>query len=422
MQGTGLPLLGGKAQVDQGSTAHAARAHRGEGVMATGIEPPAVRRIDWPALRARFPLLASHGFINSCSYGLLSTDVEAAFHQYLADRHRHGSHWDHWVGRYEGLRAGFAALLGASADEIAVTGSASAGINSVATAMRFDGPRNKVVITDLEFPTNAQIWHAQAMRGARVVQVGGCGNRSIEERLDAEIDEQTQLVAVTHVCYRNGEMLDVAAIARMARARGAYLLVDGFQAVGTGPIDVHAMGCDFYAGGTLKYLLGTAGVGFLYARRDTTAGLQPTVTGWFAQDDIGAMDHRQHRPAHSARRFEAGTPPVPNVYAAAAGLDLVAEVGLDAIAERIGMLTARIIGHAHRLSLTVATPVDPGRHGAMIALRSHDAEAMVAALHGEDIVTSSRDGNLRLSPHFYNDESDIDAVFDAIARHRALMR
>ncbi len=385
-------------------------------------EMMAAAMTDWNSLRARFPLLARHGFLNSCSYGLLSTEVEAAFGQYLADRHEYGSHWDHWVGRYEALRGDFATLLGADADEIAVTGSASAGINAVASSMHFDGDRNKVVMTDLEFPTNAQIWYAQAARGANIVQVPEGGNATTLERLAAAIDDRTRIVAVTHVCYRNGEKLDVGAIARMARARGAYVLIDGFQAIGTAPIDVHALDCDFYAGGTLKYLLGTAGVGFLYARRATTKDLQPSVTGWFAQDDIGAMDHRGHHPASTARRFEAGTPPVPNVYAAAAGLGIIAEVGLEAIGRRIAHLTARIVEHAQLLGIGMATPDDPARRGAMVALRSHDAPAMVTALHEADIVTSSRDGNVRLSPHFYNNEEDIDRVFEAILRHRALMR
>ena len=376
----------------------------------------------WSALRARFPLLAQERFINSCSYGVLSTDVEAAFHSYLADRHRHGSHWDAWIGHYEALRADFALLLGASVDEIAVTTSASAGINAVASALRFDGGRDKVVITDFEFPTNAQIWHAQAMRGAKVAQIAGDERTPLLERLAQTIDETTRIVAVTHVCYRNGERLDVAAIARMARAKGALVLIDGFQAVGTMPIDVAALDCDFYVGGTLKYLLGTAGVAFLYARAATTAALEPTATGWFAQADIGAMDHRAHTPAPSARRFEAGTPPVPNVYAARAGLAILAEAGLPAIGARIAMLTARIAEHAAALGIPMATPTDPDRHGAMMALRSHDAPAMVDALHGERIVTSSRDGNVRLSPHFYNSAADIDEVFNAIGRHRALMR
>ena len=375
---------------------------------------------DWSRLRARFRLLETQLFMNSCSYGLLSDSVEAAFHEYLADRHAHGSHWDAWVGRYEGLRGDFAALLGADSSEIAVTGSASAGINSVATAMRFDEGRDKVVITDLEFPTNAQIWYAQGARGATVERVAADGNATLLERLESVIDERTRIVAVTHVCYRNGERIDVAAVARLAKAKGALVLIDGFQAVGTMPIDVRALDCDFYVGGTLKYLLGTAGVAFLYARADTTAAIQPTITGWFAQEDIGAMDHTAHHPAHSARRFEGGTPPVPNIYAARAGLKIIAEIGLEAIGTRIAGLTARIVEHARRLHIPMATPDDPARRGAMVALRCHDAPALVTALHAAGIVTSSRDGNLRLSPHFYNEDADVDRVFAAIEANRGL--
>lgn len=376
---------------------------------------------DWAALRSRFPLLERQCFINSCSYGLLSDTVEAAYLEYLSDRHTHGSHWDAWVGRYEALRADFARLLGAEASEIAVTGSASAGINAVATAMRFDQGRDKVVISDLEFPTNAQIWYAQEARGATVERVVADGNASILERFEDAIDERTAIVAVTHVCYRNGEKLDVGAIAKMAKAKGAYMLIDGFQAVGTTPIDVKALDCDFYVGGTLKYLLGSAGVAYLFARAATTAALQPTSTGWFAQDDIGAMDHRAHHPAASARRFEGGTPPVPNLYAARAGLGVIEQVGLAAIGERIAGLTARIADHARTLSIPMATPDDPARRGAMVALRAHDAPAMVEALHQAGIISSSRDGNVRLSPHFYNNDDDIDIVFRAIERHRSLM-
>ena len=378
--------------------------------------------IDWTGLRKRFSLLEHQCFMNSCSYGLLSTDVEAAWHEYLSDQHLYGSHWEAWIERYEALRGDFAALLGADNDEIAVTASASAGINAVATAMQFDESRNKIVITDLEFPTNAQIWYAQEARGAKVFRVTAGDDDNLLERLDAAIDERTRIVAITHVCYRNGEMLDVAAITRMAQAKGALVLIDGFQAIGTRPIDVYAIGCDFYVGGTLKYLLGTAGVAFLYARRETTSALQPTVTGWFAQEDVNAMDHTAHRPASDARRFEAGTPPVPNVYAARAGLGVIAEVGLEAIGQRIAGLTARIADMARARGIEMATPDDPARRGPMVALRSHDAPAMVAKLHAARIITSSRDGNVRLSPHFYNSNDDVDTIFAAIDTHLELMK
>lgn len=376
---------------------------------------------DWSRLRARFPLFERQCFMNSCSYGVLSDSVEAAYLEYLADRHAHGSDWDAWIGRYEALRSDFSRLLRCTPEEIAVTGSASAGINAVASAMSFDDDRKKIVITDLEFPTNAQIWYAQEARGATVERVIADGNATLLERLEEAIDERTRIVAVTHVCYRNGEKLDVAAIARLARAKGAYVLIDGFQAVGTMPIDMREIDCDFYVGGTLKYLLASAGVAYLYARAATTAELQPTATGWFAQQDIGAMDARAHHPATSARRFEGGTPPIPNVYAARAGLAIIEEIGLRAIDERIAGLTASIAAHANQLGIPMATPDDASRRGAMVALRSHDAPAMVAALHEANIVTSSRDGNVRLSPHFYNEQSDVETVFRAIERHRPLM-
>lgn len=381
----------------------------------------AATKTDWSKLRARFPLLERQCFMNSCSYGLLSDSVEAAYLEYLADRHAHGSDWDNWVVRYEALRGDFARLLGCRSDEVAVTGSASAGINAVASAMTFDEERNKVVITDLEFPTNAQIWYSQQARGAIVDRVAAEGNECLLDRLAEAIDERTRIVAVTHVCYRNGEKLDVKAIAQLARAKGALILVDGFQAVGTMLLDVTALDCDFYVGGTLKYLLGSAGVAYLYARAATTAALQPVTTGWFAQEDIGAMNARAHNPARSARRFEGGTPPVPNVYAARAGLAILEEVGLDAVGYRIEMLTASIADHARNAGISMATPDDPSRRGAMVALRSRDAPAIVTALHEANIVTSSRDGNLRLSPHFYNDLEDVETVFRAIARHRHLM-
>ena len=377
--------------------------------------------IDWAAQRARFPIFQSTNYINSCSYGALSNEVEAAFHAYLADRHANGSDWNNWVGHNEALRTDFAALLGVSAGEIAVTASASAGINAIASAMDFTGPRNKIVITDLEFPTNAQIWYAQQPRGAIIEQVAADDRRSLIEKLDAAIDETTRIVAVTHVCYRNGEKLDVAAIGALARAKGAYFLIDGYQAIGTMPIDLAAWGADFYVGGTLKYLLGTAGIGFLYAREAILDALWPTVTGWFAQEDISAMDHTRHNPAHSARKFEGGTPPVPNIYAVRAGLSILAEIGLPAIESRIAGLTAHILQQAAAADIPVATPDDVHRRGAMVALRCRDAGQLVEALQRERMVTSWRDGNLRLSPHFYNQEGDIDAIFAALARHRHLV-
>jgi selenocysteine lyase/cysteine desulfurase len=376
---------------------------------------------DWAAIRARFPVLEAKTYLNSCAYGALATDVMAAVHEYLDDRMTKGTDWNYWVARNDGARTAIADFLGASEDEVAVTTSASAGINSVASALSYDRPRKKVVISDLEFPTNAQIWYAQERRGAEVVRVAEDNGYIPVERFEAAIDEDTLIVAVTQVCFRNGARLDIPAIVEIARRKGALVLVDGYQGLGTFAFDVREVRPDFVVGGMVKYLLGTAGIGFLYVRRDLIENLVPTVTGWFAQTDIFAMDTTRYDPAPNARRFEMGTPPVINCYAAEAGLRLLREVGMPHIEGRVSDLTAAIVAEARSEGYTLAVPDDPERRGALITLRTHDENALVAWLEERNIVTSSRFGNLRISPHFYNNHADIDKLFRELRKQRHLL-
>src|SRR5579862_7117108 len=222
---------------------------------------------DFKALRRRFPVLERKTYLNSGSYCALADSVRDAINAYMDDRLQVGANWDVWVMKNEAVRSAMAAVLRAAPDEIAITASASAGINALASALDFSGPRNKVVVSDFEFPTNAQIWHAQEPRGARIVHVPRAADGDIPlESFARLIDEETQLVAVTQVCFRNGAMLDVAAIARLAHQRGAKILLDCYQSVGSRTVDVKDLGVDFAVGGMLKYLLGTAGLGFLYVR------------------------------------------------------------------------------------------------------------------------------------------------------------
>ena len=357
---------------------------------------------DWAAVRTRFPVLDKKTYFNSCAYGALAIDVISALEKYVQDRLEKGTDWNYWVERNDSVRTAVAEFLGAATDEVAVTTSASAGINSVASALNFEPGRNKVVVSDFEFPTNAQIWYAQEARGARVVRVEEKNGYIPPENFEAAIDEETLIVAVTQVCFRNGARLDIPAIVEIARSKGALVLVDGYQGLGTFDFDVHRDGPDFLVGGMLKYLLGTAGIGFLYVRQALIASLVPTVTGWFAQSDIFAMDNTRYDPAPDARRFEMGTPPVPNCYAAEAGFNILAEIGLPIIEKRIVELTAAIISESKSAGYSLAMPENPERHGALITLRTHDEHALVASLEDQGIVTSCRYGNLRISSHFYN--------------------
>jgi selenocysteine lyase/cysteine desulfurase len=277
------------------------------------------------------------------------------------------------------------------------------------------------VISNFEFPTNAQIWYAQERRGAKVVRVPEVKGYIPVEDFEAAIDDDTLIVAVTQVCFRNGARLDIPAIVEIARSKGALVLVDGYQGLGTFAFDVGKVRPDFVVGGMVKYLLGTAGIGFLYVRRDLIEKLVPTVTGWFAQSDIFAMDTTRYNPASNARRFEMGTPPVVNCYAAEAGFKVLEEFGMVLIEDRLSELTAAIVAEAKSAGYTLAVPDDPEKRGALITLRTHDENALVASLEERNVVTSSRFGNLRISPHFYNDHDDVDKLFRALRQQRHLL-
>ncbi|MBX3015924.1 MAG: aminotransferase class V-fold PLP-dependent enzyme [Caldilineaceae bacterium] len=372
-------------------------------------------------MRERFPIFEKKVYLNSCSQGALSQDVQLAYAQYLRDWEEQGSPWELWVEKLEATRHAFAGLIQADAAEVAVTGSVSAGVNALASALDFSGPRNKVVVSDFEFPTMGQIWHAQAPRGACVVHVPGAGNSIPLERFADAIDETTLVVSLTHVCYRNGVMLDIPALVELAHSKGAFVLLDAYQTLGTMPIDVKALAVDFLVGGTLKYLLAASGQAYLYVRKELLPSLHPTAAGWFSQANIFAMDHTAHTPAPTACKFEAGSPPVPNLYATLAGIKLVQSVGLAKIQRHVRELTHAIKAGVMQRGWNLVSPVDPNHHGALITVRSHKVDLLVKWLAADDIIVSSRDQNLRISPHFYNNHADVERLLAGLTKHKQLL-
>ncbi len=374
------------------------------------------------SIRDRFPILERAVYTNSCSQGALSNDVRAAYEQYMTDWDDRGAPWELWVEQAEGARARFARLLNATPDEIAVTTSVSAGVSSLLSGLRHAEGRNKIVISDFEFPTIGQITHAQELLGSKVDHVAAAPDATIPlERLAEAIDDETGLVAITLVSFRNGSKTDVKEVIRLAHEVGALVLVDSFQGVGAIPIDVQDLNADFVTGGVLKYLLGSSGLAFLYCRADLLPQITPTVTGWFADEDIFKMDIYDYSPSATARKFESGTPPIPNIYAGNAGMDLMHEIGIAATERHVGRLTAQLIDGLDRIGAKMVTPRDPTKRGPMVAVATTDEQAMVAALKEDGILTSARDGNIRLSFHCYNSEEDIESVVAGLEKHSDML-
>jgi selenocysteine lyase/cysteine desulfurase len=364
-------------------------------------------------VRHRFPIFERLVYVNSCSQGALSDAVRESYEQYLRDWEEEGAPWEYWVEREDAARAAFARVVGAEPEEIAVTTSLSAGVSALASGLRY-ARRSKIVTTELEFPTVGQIWHAQESRGARVVHAP-------LEGFDRAIDDDTAVVSITHVSYRTGEMIDVQEVVRLAHERGALVVLDAYQSAGSVPLDVKELGVDFLAAGTVKYLLGSAGLAFFYCRRELFEKAWPTATGWFADQDIFAMDIHDYSPAATARRFQAGTPPIPSIYAGIAGIELIESIGIEETREHVLHLNAHLVAGIDELGGTVVTPRERDRHGALICVKATDVDELVAALGRWGIVSSERDGNVRISPHAYNSIEDIDLVLEALAANHELL-
>src|SRR6266478_6778583 len=370
------------------------------------------------AIRSKFPVFKEKIYLNSCSQGALSEQVEAGFLEYLRSWHEQGSPWELWVEHYEEARGLFARFIGAEPDEVAVVASASAGINSIASALSFQ-QRRKVVLGEFEFPTMGHIWLAQRQRGAEVVFVEASNDRLTVEGYDELIDQDTLIVPLTHICFMNGFRMPTAEITEMAHHRGALVLLDDYQDCGTRPMDVKAMDLDFYVSGTLKYLLGPPGLAFLYVRKSLALSLLPSITGWFGQANPFAFDVKLLEPAPNARRFQAGTPAIPPVYGANEGVRLLQEIGPQNIASQVGTLTKALLQGASELGIRSKTPADSV--GPLVVLQAKDSDALVKIFAESGMVVSNRHDGLRISFHVYNTLDDVRAALGLLEKNIGLL-
>ncbi|MBC3189595.1 aminotransferase class V-fold PLP-dependent enzyme [Pseudonocardia sp. C8] len=367
--------------------------------------------------RRRFPAFADTVHLASCSQGALSDELSSALAEFQHTIRAHGAPWDLWMGTVERARTMFAELIGATPDEVAVVPSASAGAYQVASTQDW-GARPGLVTTDLEFPSVAHVWLAQRERGARIAFADEHDGQVRAEDYAAAIGDDTGLVSVPLVSYRNGYRFEVADVVAAAHARGAKVLVDAYQGLGVEPVSVRELDCDYLVCGALKYLLGIPGIAFLYVRGGLADAVDPPATGWFGRRDPFEFDPRNLDYPAGARRFEAGTPSVPSAYGAVAGLRLLAGLDAKAVRAHVTDLTSYLVDELRAAGETVGSPSDAERRGPQVAVRDADPEALSAYLKSRRIVCSPRGDVLRISFHYYNDASDVDAVLRALADHR----
>jgi len=366
------------------------------------------------SFRSRFPIFQKKTYLNSCSQGALSDNVEASLKDHLRSWNEQGSPWDLWVERYEAARSAFAKFIGARPDEVAVVSSVSAAVSTIASALNFE-KRPKVVMGAFEFPTMGQVWLAQEPRGAKIHFIEPKDGRIDPDAYAKIVDDKTLIVPVAHVCFMNGFRSNPGEVVKIAHRQGALAMLDDYQDVGTRPVNVKDLDVDFYVAGTLKYLLSPSGAAFLYVRPELIEKLTPTITGWFAQREPFAFDVKHFDPSPTARRFEHGSPPVPQVYAATAALELLSGIGFQNIAGHIAGLTQALLDGAKGLGIKTKTPDDS--RGPLVVLQMEDIDSMSKQFAAQNLVVSQRMDGLRVSFHAYNTMDDVSTVLGALEKN-----
>ena len=373
------------------------------------------------ALRDVCPLLKTSIYLANCSQGPLSDPVRAAIEDFMEDWATMGMHWDAWVEEVERARTAFAALIGAQPEEVAVGSSVSQLVSSLASALASASSTSgrRIVTSAAEFPGVAHAWLALREAGYTVDVLAGRNAGIItEDDIVESLDTRTRLLSCPHVCYANGMMLDLERVTQAAHAHEVLIFVDAYQSIGTIPIDVKASNIDFLAAGTLKYLLGTAGIAFLYIKPGLLEMLRPTVTGWFGRGNPFAFDPFHLDYAASAARFDLGTPTIINAYAARAGMQLIREIGVARIRRQIERLSKLAYRLAPQLGLQIVGAQDTPHKGATTAVQTASAEQahqLEAALRQRGIVVSARSRALRLAPHGFTREEELEQAMQTVA-------
>lgn len=375
--------------------------------------------MNWTDWRAEFPILQRTAYLNSCSLGALSRRSEQRLRDFRNEWHQYGaSAWyETWVGRLDELRGRVAGMLGADAAEIAFGASISAALSVIASAIDYEPPRNRVVVAELDFPTQAYQWMARP--GVEVVRVPSDDGVTIDPQRWADaIDERTAVVATSHVFFTTGAIQNLPTIGGLVRDAGALFLVDDYQSSGQVPIDVGEAGADVLVTGPLKWLLGGPGLAYTWVRPDLIRDLTPTIAGWWGVQDQFEFDIERLAFKDDARRFELGTPALHTVHTALGGQQIIDEIGVEAIRARNSVLTERLIDRARTAGFGLRIADDAAARSAIVMIAASDPHGAVEHLAEAGIIVDARPGHVRVSPHFYNTEEEVDRTVAALEEWR----
>jgi kynureninase len=362
--------------------------------------------------RGEFPILDRSTYMISNSLGAMPRGVYDAMRSYADSWAERGVRaWEEgWWEMAVGVGDKIAPLIGAGPGEISLHQNVTLTQAVISSCFDFRGPRNKVVMVELEFPSIQYFYQEQRRHGARVEVVPTPDHIRIDmDKLLAAIDETTLLVPISQVLFRSSYIVDMRSIIERAHRVGAHVILDAFQATGTIPLDVRSLGVDFAVGGVLKWLCGGPGVAYLYVREDLRAKLRPTLTGWIAHRRPFAFETGAIDPREDSFRYLNGTPHIPALYACQPGLEILNKVGIAAIREKSIRMTTRLIEGAKSRGWRVNTPENHAERAGTVSIECPHAYEVCLELIAREILVDYRPkAGVRVSPHFYNRDEECD--------------
>lgn len=370
------------------------------------------------ALRAQFPALAQSVYMISHSLGAMPADTATALQEFASLWvNKSIVAWEDWLAESKRAAARIERVIGAAPGTVQMSTNVSQLQAVVASCLEFKAPRNRVVYSELNFPTVSYIWKAEERRGAEVVLVRSDDGIGVPtERLLAAIDERTLIVPVSHVLFRSSFIQDAEAIVRRAHEVGAMVLLDCYQSAGTLPLDVTALNVDFACGGSVKWLCGGPGAAYLYVRPDLISTLSPRVTGWFASRTPFAFTMPEQEYAEDIGRFGSGTLAIAPLYQARAGAELIGRLGTAVIRKKSLRQTAHMLRRCAEAGYRVNSPTEDARRGGTVVFDFPGADKVCAELNRQKFYCDHRPGGgLRASPHYYTTDEEVDRFMDQVA-------
>ena len=376
------------------------------------------------ALRDQFPALAHSVYMISHSLGAMPKDTLTALQEFAGLWvEKSIVAWEDWLTEAKLAAARIERVIGAKGGTVQMATNVSQIQATVASCLDFKSPRNRVVYTELNFPTVSYVWKAEERRGAEVVVVRSDDGIGVPtERLLAAIDERTLIVPISHVLFRSSFIQDAAAIVRRAHEVGAMVLLDCYQSAGTIPVDVTALGVDMACGGSVKWLCGGPGAAYLYVRPDLVSKLAPRATGWFAHRAPFAFTMPEQQYAEDVSRFGGGTLAIAPLYQARAGAELIGRLGAAAIRKKSLRQTAHLLKRCAAAGYRVNSPTEVERRGGTVVFDFPGADKVCAELNRRKFFCDHRPGGgLRASPHFYTSDAELDRFMDEVATLRGAL-